>query len=112
MNKDILIDILIKNALQEDIADGDHSTLSTIDVTAKGKAVLKIKQEGVLAGMGVAEKILRTMQPDIEFTALKKEGELIHYGDVAFEVMARVHTMRTINIKLYATHEWYCHTYP
>ena len=93
MNKDILIDILIKNALQEDIADGDHSTLSTIDVTAKGKAVLKIKQEGVLAGMGVAEKILRTMQPDIEFTALKKEGELIHYGDVAFEVMARVHTI-------------------
>lgn len=93
MNKDILIDILIKNALQEDIADGDHSTLSTIDILAKGKAVLKIKQEGVLAGIGVAEKILRTMQPDIEFTASKKEGELIHYGDVAFEVMARVHTI-------------------
>ena len=52
MNKDILIDTLIKNALQEDIADGDHSTLSTIDVLAKGKAVLKIKQDGVLAGMG------------------------------------------------------------
>jgi nicotinate-nucleotide pyrophosphorylase (carboxylating) len=48
---------LVDEALKEDIGDGDHSTLSSIAATAKGKAVLKIKQDGILAGMQVAEKI-------------------------------------------------------
>ena len=53
------LDQLIKNALQEDIGDGDHSTLASIPTEANGKAVLKIKEDGVLAGMGVAQKIFR-----------------------------------------------------
>jgi nicotinate-nucleotide pyrophosphorylase (carboxylating) len=65
---------LIKNALAEDIGDGDHSTLSSIDANAKGKAVLKIKEDGILAGVEVAEKIFRFMQPDIVFTTFKKDG--------------------------------------
>lgn len=93
MNKDEQIDLLIKNALQEDIADGDHSTLSTIDPLTEGKAVLKIKQEGILAGMQVAEKIFRFMQPDIEFIAFKKDGDAMKYGEQAFEVKAKVHTI-------------------
>jgi len=66
------LNLLIKNALAEDIGPGDYSTLSTIDANAMGKAVLKIKQDGVLAGMQVAEKIFRYLQPDIEFAAKKK----------------------------------------
>ncbi|RYD81995.1 MAG: carboxylating nicotinate-nucleotide diphosphorylase [Sphingobacteriales bacterium] len=93
MSKDEQINLLIKNALLEDIADGDHSTLSTIDPLAEGKAVLKIKQDGILAGMEVAEKIFRFMQPDIEFTATKKDGEAMKYGEQAFEVKAKVHTI-------------------
>ncbi len=93
MNKEEQIDLLIKNALQEDIADGDHSTLSTIDANAAGKAILKIKQDGILAGMEVAEKIFRFMQPDIEFIALKKDGDAMKYGEIAFEVKAKVHTI-------------------
>ena len=84
---------LIKNALAEDIGDGDHSTLSAIDATAQGKAVLKIKEDGVLAGMQVAEKIFRHMQADIVFTALKKDGDAMKYGETAFEVKALVHTI-------------------
>ena len=84
---------LIKNALAEDIGDGDHSTLSCIDANAKGKAVLKIKQDGVLAGVSVAEKIFRYMQPDIIFTACKKDGDLMQMGETAFEVEAKVHTI-------------------
>jgi nicotinate-nucleotide pyrophosphorylase (carboxylating) len=84
---------LIKNALQEDIGDGDHSTLSSINADAKGKAVLKIKQEGILAGIAVAEKIFRYMQPDIVFTAYKKDGDAMQYGEVAFDVSANVHTI-------------------
>ncbi|MBL0198664.1 MAG: carboxylating nicotinate-nucleotide diphosphorylase [Chitinophagaceae bacterium] len=87
------LNLLIKNALAEDIGDGDHSTISSIDTTAAGKAVLKIKEEGILAGMEVAEKIFRFMQPDIVFTAFKKDGDAMKYGETAFEVMARVHTI-------------------
>ncbi len=87
------LDLLIKNALQEDIGDGDHSTLCCIDASAKGKAVLKVKQEGILAGVEVAEKIFRYMQPDIVFTAYKKDGDAMQFGDIAFDVQAKVHTI-------------------
>ncbi|MFZ1528621.1 MAG: carboxylating nicotinate-nucleotide diphosphorylase [Ferruginibacter sp.] len=93
MNYDQQLELLIKNALAEDIGDGDHSTLSTIDAAAEGKAVLKIKQDGVLAGMQVAEKIFRYMQPGIVFTAFKKDGDAMQYGETAFEVQAKVHTI-------------------
>lgn len=84
---------LIKNALAEDIGDGDHSTLSCISPDAKGKAILKIKEDGILAGMDVAEKIFRFMQPDIVFTAYKKDGEAMKFGEIAFEVEAKVYTI-------------------
>ncbi len=95
MNFDNQLHDLIKNALEEDIGDGDHSTLSSINAAAEGKAVLKIKQDGVLAGMEVAEKIFRFVQPDIVFTAFKKDGDEMKYGDTAFEVVAKVHTILT-----------------
>ncbi len=84
---------LIKNALAEDIGDGDHSTLSSINASAEGKAILKIKEDGILAGMKVAEKIFRCMQADIVFTAFKKDGDAMKYGEIAFEVNAKVHTI-------------------
>jgi nicotinate-nucleotide pyrophosphorylase (carboxylating) len=87
------LDLLIKNALQEDIGDGDHSTLCCIAADTKGKAVLKIKEDGVLAGVAVAEKIFRYMQPDIVFTGYKKDGEAMQYGQIAFDVQADVHTI-------------------
>ena len=93
MDYNTQLDFLIKNALQEDIGDGDHSTLSSIDANAEGKAVLKIKQDGILAGVAVAEKIFRYMQPDIIFTAYKKDGDAMKYGEVAFDVEAKVHTI-------------------
>ena len=84
---------LIDEALKEDIGDGDHSTLSSIAATAKGKAVLKIKQDGILAGMQVAEKIFSYKEPSSVFTAFKKDGEKMKYGEKAFEVEALVHTI-------------------
>ncbi|MDB5275159.1 MAG: hypothetical protein JWR61_114 [Ferruginibacter sp.] len=93
MNYNEQLNLLIKNALAEDIGDGDHSTLSSIDATANGKAILKIKEEGILAGVTVAEKIFRYVQPDVTFSILKKDGEPMHFGELAFEVEARVHTI-------------------
>jgi nicotinate-nucleotide pyrophosphorylase (carboxylating) len=93
MNFDQQLELLIKNALAEDIGDGDHSTISTIDDTAAGKAVLKIKEDGILAGMDVAEKIFRYMQRDMVFIAFKKDGDAMKYGETAFEVKAKVRTI-------------------
>lgn len=87
------LDALIDSALREDIGEGDHSTLSCIPADARGKAVLKIKQDGMLAGMQVAEHIFRRMEPSIVFTAFKKDGEKMSAGEVAFEMEARVHTI-------------------
>lgn len=84
---------LIENALREDIGDGDHSTLCCISSAAEGKAVLKIKEDGVLAGMEVAEKIFRYMQPNACFTRFKMDGDKMSVGETAFEVEARVHTI-------------------
>lgn len=93
MTKEAKIQLLIQNALAEDIGDGDHSTLSTIDKSAQGKAVLKVKQEGILAGVEVAELIFRFMQPDISFSQMKHDGDIMKPGEDAFEVQALVHTI-------------------
>ena len=93
MNFDEQLELLIKNALAEDIGDGDHSTLSCIEPSAKGKAVLKIKDEGILAGVAVAEKVFRYMEPGVNFIALKKDGDTMQYGEKAFELEAKVHTI-------------------
>ncbi|MEO6718986.1 MAG: carboxylating nicotinate-nucleotide diphosphorylase [Ferruginibacter sp.] len=93
MSTDEQLNFLIKNALAEDIGDGDHSTLASISPGAMGKAVLKIKEAGVLAGMDAAKRIFSYMQEDIVFTPFKKDGDPMVYGEIAFEVNARVHTI-------------------
>lgn len=87
------LDILIKSALQEDIGDGDHSTLSSIPAETRGMAILKIKQDGILAGMEIAEKIFRYKEPSIQFKAFKKDGDDMKVGETAFEVSASVYTI-------------------
>ena len=79
--------------MSEDIGDGDHSTLCCIDKKATGKAILKIKQDGILAGMEVAEKIFRYKQPNVVFEKFKNDGDPMVYGEIAFEVQADVHTI-------------------
>jgi len=84
---------LIDEALAEDIGDGDHSTLSCTPAQARGKAVLKIKQEGILAGVEVAEKIFHYKDPEAAFNTLKKDAEVMKAGEMAFEVEASIHTI-------------------
>jgi nicotinate-nucleotide pyrophosphorylase (carboxylating) len=84
---------LIKNALAEDIGSGDHSTLACIPVTAKGRARLNIKENGILAGMEVAEKIFRQLDAGSVFEPFKKDGDVMKKGEAAFEIEAHVHTL-------------------
>lgn len=84
---------LVHNALQEDVGDGDHTTLACIPSDARGKAVLHIKQDGILAGMEIAEKILKMKEPTARFTPYKRDGDLMRDGEEAFVAEATVHTI-------------------
>ena len=92
-NFDDQLRFLVESALREDVGDGDHSTLSCIPPEARGRAVLKIKQDGVLAGMEIAEKIFRLKEPSATFIPFKQDGELMRDGEEAFEAEATVHTI-------------------
>ena len=84
---------LIKEALAEDVGDGDHSALSCISPTQRGKAVLKIKQDGILAGVDVAEKIFSFVEKDSVFAIHKNDGDAMYSGETAFDVEATIHTI-------------------
>jgi nicotinate-nucleotide pyrophosphorylase (carboxylating) len=84
---------LVEAALHEDIGDGDHSTLSCIPPDKQGKAVLKIKESCIIAGITVAEKILSHVAPTAKFLLFKRDGEKVEIGETAFELTASVPTI-------------------
>lgn len=83
----------IEAALHEDVGNGDYSTLASIPAGAKGKAVLKIKEDGIIAGLDLAKHIFEFIEPGAAFTFYKKDGEKVFNGELAFEVTAKVHTI-------------------
>ena len=83
----------IEAALKEDVGAGDFSTLSCIPASAKGKAILKIKENGILAGVAMAQSIFHHLEPEAVFTLYKKDGDAVNVGELAFEVSASVHTI-------------------
>ena len=87
------LQMLVLNALQEDVGDGDHTTLACIPPQARGKAILHIKQDGILAGMEIAGKILRIKEPSARFTPYKQDGDVMRDGEEAFVAEATIHTI-------------------
>lgn len=83
----------IQQALEEDVREGDHTSLSCISPEAKGIALLHIKDGGILAGVNLAEKIFLHLSPSIKFTKLKADGDLIQNGETAFEISAKARTI-------------------
>lgn len=88
-----MLDHLIDEALDEDIGDGDHSSLSIIPADKRGKAILKIKQDGILAGVKVAETIFTKVDPSAVFVAYKLDGDVVKNGEIAFYIEASIHTI-------------------
>lgn len=84
---------LIRSALAEDIGNGDHSTLAAIPADARGGARLKIKEDGVLAGMEVAAAIFQMLDKNSIFKPFKQDGDVMQAGETAFEVEASIHTL-------------------
>lgn len=80
------INTFIDRALEEDIQDGDHTSLACIPAAARTKAKLLVKDDGVIAGLELAAKIFEKVDPSSTLTFFKKDGEAIRYGEIAFEV--------------------------
>ena len=83
----------IEQALHEDIQDGDHSTLACIPPDANGKALLKIKEAGVIAGIDIAKRIFTHLDPQAQMLIWSKDGEVVKPGDQAFEIQTSVHNI-------------------
>jgi len=81
-----MINEIIDNALLEDIGEGDHSSLSCVPENAQGKAHLLIKEDGILAGVELAEIIFHRFDPTIQIEVLLKDGASVKKGDIAFYV--------------------------
>ena len=79
-------DQLIEIAILEDVGDGDHSSLACIPDAAGGKAQLLVKEDGVIVGVALAEKIFRRMDPELVFKSFINDGDLIKKGDIVFTI--------------------------
>ena len=80
------LDIIISNAIREDVGDGDHSSLACIPKDAKGKAKLLVKEAGIIAGVEMAKKIFSYVDADLKVETFINDGESVKYGDVVFFV--------------------------
>ena len=94
-NYEAQLEKIIGDALEEDLGPGDYSTLSTINEGQKGSAILKVKDESIIAGILVANKVFKQVQPSAVFHQKMKDGDKMHFGDVAFTVDADVRTILT-----------------
>ena len=80
------IDEIIAAALNEDLGNGDHTSLSTIPASAIGRAKLLVKEEGILAGVDIARKVFEQVDAQVIFKPLLKDGDKIKVGDIVFTV--------------------------
>lgn len=80
------INLIIKNAIREDVGDGDHTSLSCIPKNAEGKAKLLVKDEGIIAGIEFAKQVFAYIDPTLKVETLIEDGSEVKYGDIAFYV--------------------------
>lgn len=80
------IALIITNAIREDVGDGDHSSLACIPKSAKGKAKLLVKDNGIIAGVDFAIKVFEYVDKNMMVEVLIKDGSPVKYGDIVFFV--------------------------
>ncbi len=87
------IALFVKNAIAEDVGDGDHTSLSTIPQSAEGRAKLLVKEEGILAGVELALQIFKEIDFNLKVELFKKDGDFVQVSDVAFHVYGSVRSI-------------------
>ena len=80
------LEIIIENAIREDVGDGDHSSLACIPPATTGKAKLLVKEKGIIAGVAFAKQIFAYVDPRLKMETLIKDGSKVNYGDIVFYV--------------------------
>lgn len=80
------IDLIITNAIREDVGDGDHSSLSCIPASAQGKAKLLVKDEGIIAGVAFAKQVFKYVDANMTVETLIEDGSKVKHGDIVFYV--------------------------
>ncbi|MDX1774532.1 carboxylating nicotinate-nucleotide diphosphorylase [Oceanihabitans sediminis] len=80
------IDLIIANAIREDVGDGDHSSQACIPASAQGKAKLLVKDEGIIAGVEFAKQVFAYVDKDMKVETLILDGSKVKHGDIAFYV--------------------------
>jgi nicotinate-nucleotide pyrophosphorylase (carboxylating) len=83
----------IDAALDEDVKTGDITALACIPIQKRDRAVLKVKADGVLAGMAFAERVFKKLDPNCQIKFFKKDGDDIKFGDIAFEVESQTQAL-------------------
>ncbi|PKR79866.1 nicotinate-nucleotide diphosphorylase (carboxylating) [Brumimicrobium salinarum] len=81
-----MIDEIITFAFKEDLGNGDHTSLSCVPKNAEGKAKLLVKDEGIIAGVALAEKIFHKYDSNLNITTFIKDGDQVKHGDIVFEI--------------------------
>ncbi len=87
------VEELIELCIKEDIGDGDHTSLCCIPATEQGRMKLLCKQEGILAGVEVAQMVLNRLDPEMKFEQLLSDGARVKPGDIAFFVSGRLQSL-------------------
>ncbi|MDG1237600.1 MAG: carboxylating nicotinate-nucleotide diphosphorylase [Flavobacteriales bacterium] len=86
----------VKHCIEEDVKNGDHSSLSCISTDKKGAAQLLVKDRGVIAGIEVAKEIFKIYDDTLTFKAIKSDGDLVSNGDIVFIVEGSSRSLLTI----------------
>ena len=87
------VDELIELCIKEDIGDGDHTSLCCIPENEHGRMRLLCKQEGIIAGIEIAEIVLHRLDPEMRFERILADGDRVRPGDVAFYVSGRLRSL-------------------
>jgi nicotinate-nucleotide pyrophosphorylase (carboxylating) len=80
------LELIIANAIREDVGEGDHTSLSCIPVNAQGKAKLLVKDTGIIAGVEFAKQVFKTVDADLKIETLINDGAKVQFGDIVLYV--------------------------
>ena len=86
----IYLDKILEFAIDEDIGDGDHTSLACISKKSRGKSDLLVKESGILAGMDIAQKVFNKIDPGLQCEIYLHDGSSVEQGSIAFQVEGRI----------------------
>ena len=105
-------DHLIEEALREDISSEDVTTNSVMKEAVQGEVNLICKQDGIIAGLDVFQRVFELLDEKIKVQFYKKDGDEVKVGELLAVVTGDIRVLLSgerVALKSSATHEWNCH---